>query len=186
MNEISLYLYVLNQNNMNTQTITRQELINLLMVQEKGTFTNVLMETKVIMNKKDNPYFDKVIKRSKCNYLLGSSYEQRVNTNYEKEGIEETFVTEKPSGKTHISKCLLVKDTDTNIVYVQLERFDEIKPTNEYIFEGNPIEKVMFESFMKKVYESTKQLQERKVSVITPNIDNIKEMSLNGTRYIIQ
>jgi hypothetical protein len=66
-----------------------------------------------------------------------------------------------------------------------LERFDEIKPTNEYICEGNQIEKQLFESFMTKVYESQKQEQERKVMVITPKIENIREISLNGIHYTI-
>jgi hypothetical protein len=38
---------------------------------------------------------------------------------------------------------------------------------------------------MTKVYESQKQEQERKVMVITPKIENIKEISLNGTKYEI-
>jgi hypothetical protein len=66
-----------------------------------------------------------------------------------------------------------------------LERFDEIKPTNEFIFEGNEIDKQLFQDFMVKYTESVKQEQERKVSVITPKIENIKEISLNGMKYII-
>jgi len=168
-----------------TSNITQQELITLLSTIERPTFTNVVMETKVRMNKTNNPYYEKVIKRSKCNYSLGVNYESRVNNNEVKEGLEGNFETEKPSGKTHISKCLLVSDKDNSVHYVMLERFDEIKPTNEYIFEGNEIEKVLFESYMTKVYESQKQEQERKVMVITPKIENIKEISLNGTHYII-
>jgi hypothetical protein len=168
-----------------TKKINQQELITLLSTIEKPTFTNIVMETKVRMNKTNNPYFEKVIKRSKCNYSLGVNYESRVNNNEVKEGLEGNFETEKPKGKTHISKCLLVNDTDNSTYYVMLERFDEIKPTNEYIFEGNEIDKQLFESYMTKVYESQKQEQERKVMVITPKIENIKEISLNGIHYII-
>ena len=109
-----------------------------------------------------------------------------VNKNYNKEGIEETFVADKPSGKTHISKCLLHKDSDVDVIYVMLERFDAIKPKNEYYFQGNTIDKAMIESYFKKVSESKKQLQENKVKPITPNIDNIKEMTMNGTHYVIE
>jgi hypothetical protein len=137
------------------------------------------------MNKTNNPYYNKVVKRSKCNYSLGVNYENRVNNNYTKEGIESTFETEKPSGKTHISKCLLVSDKDNSVHYVMLERFDEIKPTNEFIFEGNEIDKQLFQDYMVKYTESQKQEQDRKVMVITPKIENIKEMSINGTKYII-
>lgn len=168
-----------------TLTIGQQELITLLSTIEKPTFTNVVMETKVRMNKTNNPYYDKVVKRSKCNYSLGVNYENRVNNNEKKEGLEGNFETEKPSGKTHVSKCLLIDDKTQSTYYVMLERFDEIKPTNEYIFEGNEIEKQLFEGYMTKVYESQKQEQERKVMVITPKLENIKEISLNGTHYVI-
>jgi hypothetical protein len=168
-----------------TKKINQQELITLLTTIEKPTFTNIVMETKVRMNKTNNPYFEKVIKRSKCNYSLGVNYESRVNNNEVKEGLEGNFETEKPKGKTHISKCLLVNDTDNSTYYVMLERFDEIKPTNEYIFEGNEIDKQLFESYMTKVYESQKQEQERKVMVITPKLENIREISLNGVHYEI-
>jgi hypothetical protein len=168
-----------------TENITRQELITLLSEIDKPTFTNVVMETMVRMNKTNNPYYNKVVKRSKCNYSLGVNYENRVINNYTKEGIESTFETEKPSGKTHISKCLLVSDKDNSVHYVMLERFDEIKPTNEFIFEGNEIDKQLFQDFMVKYTESQKQEQDRKVMVITPKIENIKEMSINGTKYII-
>jgi hypothetical protein len=168
-----------------TINITKNELITLLSEIEKPTFTNVVMETIVKMRKTNNPYYNKVVKKSKCNYSLGVNYENRVNNNYTKEGIENTFETEKPSGKTHISKCLLVSDKDNSVHYVMLERFDEIKPINEFIFEGNEIDKQLFQDFMVKYTESVKQEQERKVSVITPKIENIKEISLNGMRYII-
>ena len=168
-----------------TLTIGQQELITLLSTIEKPTFTNVVMETKVRMNKTNNPYYDKVVKRSKCNYSLGVNYENRVNNNEKKEGLEGNFETEKPSGKTHVSKCLLIDDKTQSTYYVMLERFDEIKPTNEYIFEGNEIEKQLFEGYMTKVYESQKQEQGRKVMVITPKLENIKEISLNGTHYVI-
>ena len=168
-----------------TSNITQQELITLLSSIEKPTFTNVVMETKVRMNKTNNPYYDKVVKRSKCNYLMGNDYEKRVLVQYTKEGLESNFQTEKPSGKTHVSKCLLIDDKTQSTYYVMLERFDEIKPTNEYIFEGNEIEKQLFESYMTKVYESQKQEQERKVMVITPKLENIREISLNGTHYVI-
>lgn len=174
--------------NKEIKTITKQELITLLSEVTKPTFTNVVMETKVRMNKTNNPYYDKVIKRSKCNYSLGIDYQKRVEKNYEKEGIESTFESEKPSGKHHIgnSKCLLIDDKTESVHYVMLERFDEINPQNEFIFESNGIDKQLFESYMVKVSESQKQEQERKVMVITPKIENIKEISLEGTKYIIE
>jgi hypothetical protein len=174
--------------NKETKTITQQELIVLLNQVEKSTMVNLLTETEVGMKKTNNPYYKKVIKRSSCNYLIGNDYGQRVTTNYGKEGIENTFEVEGASGKEHISKCVLrsTNPDKPTTYYLMVERFDEIKPKVEYLFEGNTIDKTLFESYMNKVYESQKQECDRKVMVITPKIENIKEMSLNGVRYIVQ
>lgn len=183
-----LYLYPKPITMKQTITINQQELITLLSSVEKSTFVNLVTETKVRMRKTNNPYYDKVIKRSKCNYLIGNDYEKRVLVHYTKEGIENTFEVEELKGKEHISKCVLKStnpDTPTTF-YLMVERFDEVKPTTEYLFENNTIDKVLFESFMTKVYESKKQECERKVMVITPKIENIKEISFNGNHYIVQ
>ena len=145
--------------------ITYGELLNLLHSVNKPTFVHIVMETPVRMNKTGNPYYGLITKKTSGNYLIGTDYEQRVNNNSEKEGLERTFVVEPPKGKEHISKCVLV-DTKTHTThYLMMERFDEIVPQVEYYQGNDPIEKVLFESYMTKVYESTKQEQDRKHAV---------------------
>jgi hypothetical protein len=166
--------------------ITRNELIGLLNEVKTSTFVHLLTETKVRMNKTGNPFFDKVIKRSSCNYLIGNDYQIRVWGNGEKEGIpqeENNFEVEEMKGKKHLSKVVCIDTKTESVYYLMVERFDEIKPKVEYTFEGNPIEKQLFESYMVKVSESQKQPQERKVKVLTFKIDNIKEITLNKVKY---
>jgi hypothetical protein len=103
-----------------------------------------------------------------------------------KEGLEGTFEVEEMKGKKHISKVLCVDTKTESKTYLMVERFDEIKPKVEYTFNNQSIDKVLFESFMVKVSESKKQEQERKVKVMTPNIDNVVELSMNGFHYIIE
>jgi hypothetical protein len=165
--------------------ITKNELIVILSNQEKGTFVNLVTETKVRMNKKGNPYYGKVIKRSKCNYLLGMEYESRVRTNEEKEGLDPDFKTEKNKVGQHVSKCVLFNEK-TGLHYVMVERFDEIKPNVQYLFEDNSIDKVLFNDFMIKYQESQKQEQERKVHVLSFTIDNVKELTLNKIKYEVE
>jgi hypothetical protein len=167
---------------MNTNKITKNEMLVILSQVEKSTFINLVTETKVRMNKKNNPYFDKVIKRSKCNFLIGNDYETRVRTNEGKEGLTPDFQSEENKVGTHISKCVLFNEK-TQSHYVMVERFDEIKPQVEYTFEGNSIDKVLFQDYMTKVYESQKQEQERKVMVLSYKEDSIKEFTLNGQKY---
>lgn len=170
---------------MTNQNVTKEELLSILTQLDKGTFVNILSETKVRMKKTDNPYHDKVVKKSKCNYLLGCDYGDRVGGNGEKEGLDmSTWVVQENKVGEHVSKCVLFNEK-LNTHYVMVERFDEIKPQVEYTFEGNPIDKELFESYMTKVYENKSQPQERKVKPLSFKIDSIKEMSLNGVRYIV-
>lgn len=166
--------------------ITKQELIDLLMGIEKSTFVHLVTETPVKMRKTNNPYFDKIIKRSSCNYLMGNDYEKRVITNGTNEGInpeENTFEVGELKGKKHLSKCVLIDTKTESTHYLMVERFDEINPKVEYLMDGNPIQKELFEQYMNKVYENKSQPQERKVMVITPKIDNIKQISIGKEQY---
>lgn len=169
-----------------TTTISKNECIDLLKQVEKSTFINLVTTTKVRMNKKGNPYFDQVLKHSKCNYLIGNSYEDRNGTNGKNEGIDmTTFEVQENKVGTHISKVILYNEKFDKY-YLQVERFNEVKPQIEYTFNDNPIEKVMFENYMTKVYENKNQPQEKKVMFISFSIDSIKEFTLNGTTYKIE
>jgi len=163
--------------------ITKNELLNLLNGVEKSTFVHLVTETKVRMNKTGNPYFDKVVKRSSSNFLMGNDYEDRVQTNEEKEGLEGNFEVEEMKGKRHISKVVCVDTKTETKHYLCVERFNEIKPKIEYSFEGNTIEKIMFENYLVKVSEIQKQQQVRKVRWLTYGIDSIKEISFNKEQY---
>ena len=166
--------------------ISKTELIGLLNGIEKSTFVHLLTETKVRMNKTGNPYFERVIKKSSSNYLMGNDYENRVIVNGEKEGIsseENTFEVEEMKGKRHVSKVVCIDTKTESVHYLMVERFDEIPPKVEYFCEGNSIEKHLFESYMVKVSQSSKQPQERKVKVLTFKIDNIKEISFGKEKY---
>lgn len=166
-------------------TISQTELLTLLMNVDKSTFVNILSVTKVRMNKTGNPYYEKVFKLSKCNYLIGNTYQDRVQSNEVKEGGEGTFESLPSSVGTHTSKCVLFNEK-LNTHYLQFEYFDEIKPQVEYVCDGNPIEKELFESYMGKKSETTRQPQDRIVKVQTFKIESIKEISLNGTKYTIE
>jgi hypothetical protein len=180
-----LYLYSNQKKYIKMKQITQTELIEILKGVEKSTFIHLVTTTPVGMNKTDNPYYERVIKKSSCNFLIGNDYEKRVNTNITKEDIETTFKSGELSGKEHISKCVLIDTKTRSKFYLMVERFVEIKPKVEFIFEGNPIEKILFESYLKKVSENKSQPQEKKVIVNTPLIENIKQITINKEVYEI-
>ena len=174
--------------------INRTELINVLRNIKLNTFIGLVTNTEPSMLKTGNPFYDKqtktfsVRKVSQTSYRT-SNYEQRVKNNMIKEGLNpETFVVSKPSGKTHVegSECLLVSDKNPNVFYLMVERFGENKPTVEYLHNGNPIDKMLLNDYLEKSYESTKQEQDKKVSVITPLVSNIVKMTMDGVCYEVE
>ena len=165
------------------------ELVEILKQVEKSCFINVTMVTIPTMNKTGNPLFGMVKKVSNCNYLIGNGYEDRVNSNEKKEGLEGDFQSMKPSGKHHVSKCVLVDDKTESIHYLMVERFDEVKPKIEYLKNDEPmneVDRLILKDWLKKSTDTTRQEQEKIVSVITPKIENIKTLSLNGVVYEVE
>jgi hypothetical protein len=135
-----------------------------------------------------NPYYKMLKKVSMKTYLLVTDYQKRVHRNLIKEGKDpNTFEVENPSGKVHISKCLLKGDkpeTDHKR-YVMLEWFPETKGTTEY-FQGNDqIGRELFSKWMTDYNSSNeKQGLEREVKPITPLFESIVSFRVNGTEYI--
>ena len=167
------------------EKVSKDQMLTVVKNVVSPTFVNVELLTVVDMNKTNNPFYNRVTKSSKRNYLLGSEYLKRVIKNMKNEGLEPDFQVEKPKGKTHVSGSVLVSDKDPNQFYVMLELFDEIPPVTEYFLDGEPVEKQVVEGYFKPVYESKKQEQERKVKVITPKIESIRKMSILGHVYEI-
>jgi hypothetical protein len=99
------------------------------------------------------------------------------------------FVSQKPSGKSHVegSNLLLVDDKTGTKFYLYMEWFEEMKPISvEYVIDGNdPIEKELFQSYMVKKSSPTNQGLERTVNVITPKLSNIRVLHVNGMKFEI-
>jgi len=164
--------------------INQQQLLELLMGVEKSTMVHLVTETKVKMNKRDNPFFEKVVKRNSSNYLIGNGYETRVQNNEKKEGMEGTFESKKNTQGEHVSKCVLFNEK-LNTHYLQYEYFMESKPKIEYLYEGNSIDKTLFESYLVKKSTTSRQEQERVVLFQSFKLESIKEMTLNKVKYQI-
>ncbi len=180
-------------NNKETKRVTKEEIISILNTIEKPTFTHIVTETIVRMNKgktkegnnEPNPYHNKVTKVKSGNFFIGIDYENRVNNNDKKEGGEGNFETQENKVGEHISKCILFNEK-LNKYYLFHERFDEVKPKTEYKYEGNTIDQMIFDKWVSESGNYENQPQDRKVKVMSVSISNIKEISLEGTKYIIE
>ncbi len=168
-----------------TLTIPRSNMITLLSEVERPTFVHLVTDTKVRMNKTNNPYYDEIRKVLSSNFYIGLEYEKRVNVNREKEGKETDFLSSPLCGKVHISKCVLTDTKTRTKFYLMCEWFKRSYPKIDYIHNGNSIDKQIFESYLVKRKESEKQQLENKVNIVTYGMDSIKEIRMNRTRYIL-
>ena len=171
-------------------TVTTEELVNILRKVTVNQFINLVTETVVSnMNKyvngrgsEENPFYQTVKKLSSCRYRT-SNYEVRLKNETEKNGGNRDDVqVQKPSGKHHVqgTECLLQSDKDENVFYLMVERFDEIKPSVTYSRFGNPIDKMVFEQYLKdREYDQL-------VSVITPLVSNIKSITFEHIEYKVE
>lgn len=159
----------------NVVKVSKNEMIQIFMNVTKSTFVNLVTEVVVKMNKTGNPYYGKVIKKNRGNYLIGNEYEQRIRESFE---VQTNWFE-------HVSKCVVQSKKNPDQKYLQYEYFKESNPVTEFSFEGQTIDKVLFEDFLVKKSEPNQPL-ERKVYFQTYSMDSIKEFSLDGTKYIIE
>lgn len=187
MNETSILLPTYNTYNQTIKimkNITINNLIALLATVNSSTFISLVTVTKVRMNKTGNPYFDRVFKVKRSNFLIGNEYEKRVNTNLGKEGKDTDFVASENKVGQHVSKVLLFNEK-TGKHYLQHERFDNSIIETHYVCEGKEIELSAFEKFMPTATNYENQGLEKTVKVMSVTVDNIKSISLNGETYVV-
>jgi len=160
---------------MDTQKITISQLVEILKLQKRGTFINFTICTIPKMRKTNNPFFDKVTKTTTGNVLIGGDYSTRVENNT---GVEN-YIPEKCNVGEHIGEgnCIIFNENKQRF-YLQYEWFGEVKPKSEFTFEGNPIEKQLFESYMGTFTPNKFGVQIQSVMV-----NNIKFLTLNKVRY---
>lgn len=187
------------------EKLTKSELIDMLMNVNTSTFISFTSLTTVTMDKyldywlidengnrkknkypTINPFFDKGIKclAKKYKIITGFDYENSVNNRLEKEGKDADF---ERSENWHIalSKGLATdKKTETKY-YLRYQYMDDSVTDVEYLVDGTPIEKKLFESYMKAKTDYRNQGLENTLKFKVCNIDNILNISINGKQYEI-
>lgn len=171
--------------NNQSRVINQNDLLTILMNVENPTFVNIISQTKVRMNKTDNPYFEKIKKTSKGNYFIGGSYEDMVNVRMKKEGMLPTFKSEENKVGEHVTKCVQFNEK-LNKYYLQYFIFETSNVKSSYEFEGNEIERELFRSYEVKKSQTSRQPQENKHQPQSLSVENIKEISLNGVHYVVE
>ena len=171
-----------------------QVVINEIETKLVPPFVNLTMETPftnwVKKCKTDgtiNPYWKEVTKETTKTYLPVFNYKKRNDGNMEKEGIEGEHELGVLKGKKHISKCILTDIETESILYIMVEQFPEIKPSETiYRHNGNQLDKSMFDKWITYYDNYSNQEQQQKVEVLTPKLSNLKRITINGKGYKIK
>ena len=134
-----------------------------------------------------NPYWKEVTKETTKTYLPVVNYKKRNTSNMGKEGIEGEHELGTLKGKKHISKCILTDIETETILYIMVEQFPEVKPSETiYRHNGNQLDKGMFDKWITYYDNYSNQVQDRKVEVLTPKLSNLKRITINGQGYKIK
>jgi hypothetical protein len=162
-----------------------------MLVSGKKTI-NLKYKTKVRMNKKGNPYHDRIIKVVETNINIGLSYEDMVEIYELREGIEreEEFKSEKPKGVHHISLCVLENDNDSNVHYLSYFPYRQSggnlwTPRVKYFLEGVEVERSLFEEWeIKSSGLTNTQTTTKRVFNQRVDLKNILEYTFDSVRYV--
>ena len=184
-------------------TINTNELIEVL--RNKNTFVpNVgLTYTKVLdMNKyldfrengkaNPNPYYDQLEATYKVsNIQSGFDYYEQLDRKWTKEGIVPLTAEEKANRKpiwyNLESKCLAKHKTKEEY-YFRYQDHDSSYLSIDYKFLGNPIEKVMFEQYLKDTatdYSKYQKDLDNELRIKVLNVKNINRIVIDKQEYEI-
>jgi len=145
----------------------------------------------VLKSKEDgskNPYWKQIVKQSKKCYRLVVDYKKRVENNLLKEGKTlDQYIQGSLSGKKHLSKCILTDSKNETERYVMVEYFEDspIKGETKYFVDNNEIDKTLLSNWI--VYRDNQpknQGLDKMVHPITPKIDSIIELRVDGKIYL--
>jgi hypothetical protein len=135
-------------------------------------------------NPTKNPYFDLGIENIKRQYKIvtGFDYENSVNNRREKEGKEKDFEA-KENWMEFISNGLVTDKSTGTKFYLRYQYQKDSKLEQEFLFNGNPILKQLFESYMTQRSEYENQGLNNPLQFQVVNLDNVMEISINKERY---
>jgi hypothetical protein len=140
-------------------------------------------------NPTPNPFFESgIINHSKkFKIITGFDYENSVNSRLKREGKEQNFV----SGEGRevwfdmISKGLVTDKKTHQKFYLRYQFLKDSIISTEYLYNGNPILKQLFESYLTKKSENSYSNQglDDTLNFQVCDLNNIVEISMGGEKY---
>lgn len=168
-------------------TITRSELKNLLSTVNSPMFISMVSDTEVKMRKTHNPYVGVRKVSEKYKIVTGFDYDRSVDERQKREGVDQidTNPTERPQWFSLISKGLVVDNKTGEKFYLRYQYLPDSTLSSEYIFNGDPIEKQLFEDFVIQSSNYENQGLENPLRFQVCDLRNILEISIMGNHYVL-
>lgn len=135
-------------------------------------------------NPTKNPYFEEgIINHSrKVQIVTGFDYENSVNGRLEKEGKEGDFESQENWFEV-VSKGLVTDKSTHSKLYFRYQYLKTSTQDQEFLFQGNQIEKTLFESFMGKESTYDNQGLDNPLKFQVCDLNNIYRISIGGVTY---
>ena len=153
-----------------------------------GQYFYLTTLTEPKMNKRNNPFYGRVTKKSVVTGLrTGVSYTNCIDASLSRNNIDEHFVTEKPFGKSWlVVNKILMSDKDSNQFYLRTswDKSTKVQSSTLYL-DGQEVTDAdilaEIKSFMPKPTESKKQATlgltgQEQISIKDYRFESIKEI----------
>ena len=168
--------------------ITENELVEILRGVEFPTMTSIVSNTELDLYKRNNPYFGVRKFSQKYKLLTGFDYDKSVDRRQKNEGVDQ--IDTDPNGHgvwfDIVSKGLVTDKKTHSKYYFRYQYQDDSTIKSDYVFNGDPIERVMFTQFEKEKKDNYQnQGLENPLKFQVCKIENIDTMSINGEHYEI-
>ena len=156
-----------------------------------ATFASLTLITEPKLNVKDRITkeprpFQKLTKiQDFINALLGADYESRVNKQREREGIEESFESQKASGRTRINALLSHKDDNAEQMYLSVYIDKATIKQTKYVDEnGRTYTWAEVQNFLPVPKQgNAKQELVDEIKIISPRLESIHSIHTFGKVY---
>lgn len=183
--------------------VSTSQLVSVLMGVNSPQFVGMETETPVKMKKyldywvvidgqrKKNPNptpneFGEILNRSrKFKIVTGFDYENSVNGRLEKENKETNFKS-KGNWFNVISKGLVTDKKTESKFYFRYQYLEDSTLETEYTTNGDVIEKRMFQEYMESKSTYSNQGLENTLKFQVVKVENIKNITINHVKYIVE
>ena len=151
---------------------------------------NKYLDFKTSGKSNPNPYYDQVlIEQRLSNLQTGFDYFGQLGRKYDKEGITPIENEDKKEiWFNQVSKSLVVSKKHPNNFYFRYQDHTSSYLETKYIFEGNSIEKVMFEQYVRETKTDYSKYQnglENTLNFKVMSLDHIKRIKILKQEYTI-